>query len=107
MLLQSAPILAKKLLVDEKIAACVKQICLQLLFVKFRIEKKLSGETFCFLEKRLLSKYLNVVLRVTYCFLTSCLLAHNQLSRSLLLFSCNLIGQLCLSGPGYSSRAVK
>ena len=29
MLLQSAAIVAKKLLVDEKITACVKQICLQ------------------------------------------------------------------------------
>ena len=25
---------------------------------------------------------------------------------NVVLFSCNLIGQLCLSGPGYSSRTV-
>ena len=50
MLLQSAPILAKKLLVDEKIAACVKQICLQLLFVKFRIEKNCLVKHFAFLK---------------------------------------------------------
>ena len=48
----------------------------------------------------------NVVLRVTYCLFTSCWLARNQLSRNLLSFSCNPSGQLCLSGPGYSSRIV-
>ena len=36
----------------------------------------------------------------------SCWLAYNQLSLNVLLFSCNPIGQLCLSGPGYSSRTV-
>ena len=30
----------------------------------------------------------------------------NELSQNVLLFSCNPIGQLCLGGPGYSSRAV-
>ena len=49
---------------------------------------------------------LNSVLRVTYCFLATYGLAHDQLSWNVLLFSCNLIGQLCLSGPGYSSRPV-
>ena len=34
-------------------------------------------------------------------------MAHNQLSWNVLLFSCNPIGQLCLSGPSYSSRTVK
>ena len=34
-------------------------------------------------------------------FFMSCWLAHNQLSWNVLLFSCNLVGQLCLSGPGY------
>ena len=48
----------------------------------------------------------NVVLRVTYCLFTSCWLAHNQLSRNLFSFSCNPSGQLCLSGPGNSSRTV-
>ena len=48
----------------------------------------------------------NVVLRVTYCLFTSCWLAHNQLSRNLLSFSCNPSGQLCLSGPGYTSGIV-
>ena len=44
---------AKKLLVDGKITACVKQILLRVLYEKFRIEKQ-SGKTFCFLDKRLL-----------------------------------------------------
>ena len=42
--------------------------------------------------------------RVTNCSLTSCWLAHNQFSRNVLLFFCNPVGQLCLDGPGYSSR---
>ena len=29
------------------------------------------------------------------------------LSSNVLLFSCNPIGQLCLGGPGYSSRTVR
>ena len=58
------------------------------------LPKKLSGTTF------------NVVLRVTYYLFTSCWLAHNQLSRNLLLFSCNQSGELCLGGPGYSIRNV-
>ena len=33
----------------------------------------------------------------------SCRLAHNQLSWSVLLLPCNLIGQLCLHGPGYTA----
>ena len=44
--------------------------------------------------------------RVTYFSLTSCWLAHNQFSRNVLLFFCNLVGQLCLGGPGYNSRTA-
>ena len=33
-------------------------------------------------------------------------LAHDQLSRNLMLFSCDPIIQLCLSGRGYRSRTV-
>ena len=33
-------------------------------------------------------------------------MADNQLSWNVLLFSCNLNGQLCLSGPSYSSHTV-
>ena len=69
--------------------------------------KTLSGETFCYPEKRLLS-ILRFVLRVTYCFvfLTRCWLPDNQLSWNVLLFFCNPAGQLCLSGSGYSSHTV-
>ena len=51
--MQSAVIVAKKLLVDEKITACVKQIIYvsrMLLVCKVSNRKTLSGETFCFLE---------------------------------------------------------
>ena len=34
-------------------------------------------------------------------------MAHNQLSWNVLLFSCNPIGQLCLSCQSYSSHTVK
>ena len=66
--------------------------------------KTLSGETFCFIEKHLLSVF-------KFCasskwFYYELLIGDNQLSWNILLFSCNLIGQLCLSGPGYSSCTV-
>ena len=57
MLLQSVAIVARKLLVDEKITVCVKQICLQGVLCKVSNRKKLSGETFCLFEKRLLSTF--------------------------------------------------
>ena len=41
----------------------------------------------------------NVCYRVSYRFVTSCWLAHNKLPWNVLLFSCNLIGQLCLMAP--------
>ena len=46
---------AKKLLVDDKIAACVKEICLGGVVCKVSNRKALSCETFCFSEKHLLS----------------------------------------------------
>ena len=59
MLLQStalvAMILLNELLVDDKITACVRQICLVAVICKVSKKRKtLSGGTFCF-EKRLLS----------------------------------------------------
>ena len=57
MLLQSAAMVAKKLPVDDKIAACVKQICLLGVFAFLK-----NG---CY-------QYLNFVLRVTYCCFTNC-----------------------------------
>ena len=65
MLLQSAAIGAKKFLVHDKITACAKEIVLLGVVCKVSNRKTLSGETFCFPEKRLLS-ILNFVLRVTY-----------------------------------------
>ena len=67
MLLQSVAIGTKKLLVDDNITAFVKEICLLGVVCKVSNRKTLSGETFCFPEKRLLS-LLNFVLRVTYFF---------------------------------------
>ena len=46
---------AKKLLEDDKITACVKQIYLLGVICKVLNRKTLSGETFRFFEKHLLS----------------------------------------------------
>ena len=46
---------AKKLLVDDKITAFVNQIYLPGVICKVSDRKTLSGETFCFLEIHLLS----------------------------------------------------
>ena len=81
-----------------------KYVC-WVLYVKFRTEKHWLVKHFAFL-KNVFYKYLNFVLLATYCFFTICWLAHNQLSWNVLLFSCNPIGQLCLGGPGYSSRTI-
>ena len=106
MLLQSAATGAKKFLVHGKITTCAKELVLLSVVCKVSNRKTLSGETFCFPEKRLPS-ILNFVLRVTYCFFTGCWLANNQPVWNVLLFFCNPIGQLCLSGPGYSCRTVR
>ena len=55
-------------------------------YVKFQIEKHWLMKHFAFL-KNVCYQYLNFVLWVTYCFLTTCWLAHNQLSWTVLLFS--------------------
>ena len=39
--MQSPAVVARKLLVDEGITACVKQMCLQGVVLKFHIEKKI------------------------------------------------------------------
>ena len=64
MLLQSTEIAAKKLLVDDKITVCVKDICLLGVVCKVSNGKTLYGLTFYFPEKRLLLIF-NFVLRVT------------------------------------------
>ena len=55
MLSQSAAMVVKKLNVDDKITACVKQILVYLLGVICKVSDRetLSDETFCFPEKRL------------------------------------------------------
>ena len=55
MILLSAAIVATKLLVDDQITACVKEICLMGVVYKVSYRKTLSGEKFYFTEKRLLS----------------------------------------------------
>ena len=68
MLLQSAATGAKKFLVHNKITARAKEIVLLGVGCKVSNRKTLSGETFCFPEKRLLS-ILNFVLRLLLLFL--------------------------------------
>ena len=94
------------LLVGDKMTACVNEICLLGVVCNgFELENivwcniLLSWKTFAI--------NFNVLLQVTYCFFTSCWLAHNQLSWNVLLFSCNPIGELYLSGPSYSSQNVR
>ena len=67
MLLQRVAIIEKKLLVVDKITACVKERFLLTVVSKVLNRKTLCGETFCFPEKHLLS-ILNFVLQETYCF---------------------------------------
>ena len=55
MLLQITAIVLKKLLVDDKITACVKEICFLGVVCKVLNRKTLSGEIFCIPEKSLLS----------------------------------------------------
>ena len=63
MLLQSAAMVAKKLLVDDKITTCVSWV----LYLKFGTEKHCLVKHFAFL-KNVCYQYLNFVLRVTYWF---------------------------------------
>ena len=97
---QALEIALRKLLVDDKITACLKQnllICLLGVIWKVSNRKTLSGETFCFLAKCLLS----IFKFDAFCFFFSTSwLVLNQLSWNVLLFSCDPIGQLCLCDPG-------
>ena len=61
-LLKSAATLAKKLLVNDKIIA---------LYSELQTQKALFKDKFCFLGN-FCCQYLNFVLQVAYCFLTSC-----------------------------------
>ena len=80
-------------------------------YVNFQSQKHCLVKHFAFL-KNFCYQYLNYLLRVTYYFffLRANVLIGSQhlLSWSkVLLISCNLIGQLCLSEPSYSSQTVK
>ena len=65
-----------------------------------------ASETFCFLEKRLLPIF-------KVCTSSNLLFSYGLLIgpqptflECIINFACNLIGQLCLSGPGYSNGIV-
>ena len=73
--------------------------------LKFRIEKHCLVKRFVFL-KNVWDQYSNCRASSKLMFFTSCWLAHKQPSWNVLLFSCNLIRQLCLSGPSYGSRTA-
>ena len=67
MSLQSGAIVAKKLLVDDKITPCVKEICLVEVMCKVSNKKYYLVKHFAFL-KNVCYQYFNFVLQVTYCF---------------------------------------
>ena len=104
MFLKSKEIGAKKMLVDDKIksTACVKEMssgcCMQ------SLEKCLE---FLNILLPLIMFAINIKLRVSSKLLGFFIqAANNQLSSNVLLFSCNRIGQLCQTGPGYSGHSV-
>ena len=101
MLLQNVAMVAKKLLVDDKImfSLCQTYVSRALLKCKVLYRKILSGETLCFLEKRLLSLF-------KFCAMSKLLFSYELLIGPLptfleciLLFTSDLIGQLCLWWP--------
>jgi len=87
----------------KKITVCVKQICLQGVLGITLYRKTLLGETFCTFLKNVSNQYLNVTAWSNFFYIlflrAADRLAHNQVS-------CNMIGQLLLSGLGYSIRTV-
>ena len=85
----------------------VSNKCLLSIICKVSKRKTLSGETFCFLEKRLLSIFKFCASSHLLFFFYELLIGPQPtFFWNVLLFSCNLIGQLCLSGPGYCGRTV-
>ena len=86
-LLQSEAMVVKKLLVDDKITASVKQICLLSFICKVSNRKTLSGQPFAFL--RSFATNLKFYVSSNLLFFTSCSLTHNQNSWNVSLFSCN------------------
>ena len=84
MFIASAAIVARKLLVDDQITACVRQISLLGVICKVSNRKTLTGETFCSLEKRFLSSNVSLSYEL--------LIGPQPTSWNVLLFSCHLIG---------------
>ena len=76
-LLQNAAMVAKKLLVDDKITACFKQTCCYMLSSE---EKNIIWWNILLSSKRLLSIFKFRASSNLLFFFTSCWLAHNQLS---------------------------
>jgi len=72
MILLSAAIVAMKLPVDDKITACVKEICLMGVVCKVSYGKTLPSEKFYFNEKRLLLMLNFCASSNLFFFLTSC-----------------------------------
>ena len=79
-------------MVDDKITACVKQVC-----VLGVICKVLTGKR----KKKIKSCASSNLL-----FLYELLMGPQPTFLECTVISCNLIDQLCLSGPDYSSRIV-
>ena len=100
--MQSAAIVAKKLLVDDKITACVKQIFSLVTYVKFGIEKTLSAETFCFLEKRLLPIFKFRPSSNLLSFYEMLIGPQPTFLECAVIFLLTSIGQLCQNGPANS-----
>ena len=69
--MQRTALLVKKLLIDDKITASVKQICPLGIICKVLDRKTLSNEKFSFLGN-VCYQYLNFVFQVTHYFLMSC-----------------------------------
>ena len=81
-----------------------------MLYEKFRTEKHCLVKHFAFL-KNVCYQCLNLMLWVTFClfvclFFSTSWLVLNQLFLNVLLFSCDPIGQPCLSDPSYSSSCT-
>ena len=84
-----------------------------MLYAKFLKQKHFLVKHFAFLKNVC---YINIYIlcleeRLFVCFVVvvvvyELLIGHNQLSRNVLLFSCNPIGQLCVSGPRYRIHTV-
>ena len=104
-LLQNAAMVAKKLLVDDKITACFKQTCCYMLSSE---EKNIIWWNILLSLKRLLSIF-KFRASSNLLFFYELLIGPQPtfLVGLVMLLFCNPIGQICLGGPSYSSRAVK